>query len=233
MTDEFRSAGPTTYESISLWTVASLLLRNVPDNGNLRILGDSITYLAWLRSVFGPFRLNRTRESIWLFMASLMREGTWTVYEFGVAWGYTTHYWLSRDIPSIVCWLGFDRFTGLPTAWRNLEKGEFSADGKVPDIRDPRLQWHVGDVEQTLPDVETPATKKCIFFDLDVYLPTVFACNHLRSRLAVGDLIYFDELFDADEQRILNENLLPHFELELLGCTGLAAAFRIVAAKTA
>lgn len=228
----FKAAGPAPIEGASLWILTKLLLGVVRKDENLKLIGDSVNYLGWLQELFGPINPLRTRESLWRSMITSMKDDIWTVYEFGVAWGYVTNFWLSQDLPKLDQWHGFDRFTGLPRAWRDFEKGSFDAQGQPPAISDPRLTWHIGNVEETLPMVKHITSRKCLLLDLDLYEPTLFAFDHMSGHLSSGDILYFDELFDRDEQKVVMNFLLPRFDIKLIGCTPLAAAFQIEAVKT-
>ena len=42
-----------------------------------------------------------------------------------------------------------------------------------------------------------------------------------------GDLLYFDEGFDEDERRVINENVRLDFELTVVGITHSAIAFKL------
>lgn len=157
----------------------------------------------------------------------ISKHENWTAYEFGVAWGFATHYWTSRIKHGVSKWHGFDRFTGLPRSWRELEKKFFDAGGIPSAITDNRIIWHVGDVEQELPKVEIVAGPKIVLFDLDIYEPTLFAWKTLCPCLSTGDLLYFDEGFDQDERRVINENVRLDFELTVTGITHSAIAFKL------
>ncbi|WP_306590247.1 hypothetical protein [Geothrix sp. 21YS21S-4] len=232
MANPFQAAEASWLSRRGLWLLARLMMGSSAFRRKVRILGETEDYLSWLQSEFGRIRLLKSREDLWGLMMADMDKGAWTVYEFGVAWGYATRHWLSRGLPSVVAWHGFDRFTGLPRAWRDVEEGEFDAQGRPPVLADPRVVWHVGDVEETLPAVEITSTRKCLLFDLDLYEPTAFAWNRLRSHLNPGDLLYFDEAYDQDERRVLVEHLLPEFRLELIGSTTYALALRVVGVRS-
>jgi hypothetical protein len=151
----------------------------------------------------------------------------WCVYEFGVAFGYTTNYWLLRCNKEIRTWNGFDRFTGLPRPWRDLPMNAFDANGRAPEIDDPRVTWFVGNVNELLPTVKIESCPKLIIFDLDVYEPTEFAWSYLEPYLHPGDLVYFDEAYDFDERRVITDNVQKHFSLETIGFTHTAIAFKL------
>jgi hypothetical protein len=96
------------------------------------------------------------------------------------------NWWLCRLDGRDVVWLGFDRFTGLPRAWREHGQGALDAGGKPPAIEDKRVHWHIGDVQYTL-DVVTSIvarhTQWLLLFDRDIYEPTAFAWELLSPHL--------------------------------------------------
>ncbi|MEI7715375.1 MAG: class I SAM-dependent methyltransferase [Mycobacterium sp.] len=142
--------------------------------------------------------------------------------EFGVAHGYATNWWLNRLGQNVV-WHGFDRFTGLPRAWKDFEKGAFSNDGEPPEITDPRVHWHPGDVEDTLNTVDISLHREgaqwMVLFDLDIYEPTAFAWGLIQEHIRPGDIIYFDEAGDDDERKVLDELVLPSIKCEPIAAT--------------
>ena len=123
----------------------------------------------------------------------------------------------------------FDRFIGLPRAWRDMQEGSFTNHGKLPRISDDRINWYKGDVEKTLATVEKKDLGKPLFviFDLDIYEPTYSAYIFVKPYLKKGDIVYFDEAFDADENRILKQ-FLKDFKGKLIGTTGMAIALEVV-----
>jgi hypothetical protein len=195
--------------------------------------GEIADFIDWQLDRFGTVNIVFNRERLWAEMIKQMRsDTTWHVFEFGVAWGYATHWWLNR-VPGhpLASWDGFDRFTGLPRAWRDLPAGAFAASGETPDINDARLQWHVGDVEATLPLIESERLStgsRVLLFDLDIYEPTAFAWRLIEPHLRAGDLIYFDEAADRDERRVIEELVLPNRRLKYLGCCNLGLALAVL-----
>jgi hypothetical protein len=150
--------------------------------------------------------------------------------EFGVAWGYGTGWWLNRLSDPELRWDGFDRFTGLPRDWRDLDEGHFDAEGRPPAIDDARVTWHVGDVEDHVTslalDRSTPF-QLVVLFDLDIYEPSKIAWEYLRPHLRPGDLLYFDEAFDSDERKLLDEDVLPSGDFTFVGATPMALAIQV------
>ncbi len=197
------------------------------------LVGQMADYVEWQTRTFGSWRQFSRREQLWSQMAARLRPGAPVLaLEFGVAWGYATSYWLSRLLAGreAVEWHGFDRFTGLPRAWRRFPEGAFDAGGQPPEMDDPRVTWHVGDVEVTLASQELdrpPGWQRVILFDLDLYEPTICAWEAVAPRLAPGDLLYFDEALDHDERRVLDERVLPGGSYRHLGSTALSLALEV------
>ena len=208
--------------------VVSRLKKSPQLKRRVLLVGERAEYTTWVSECFGDSEFFYSRERLWKKMYSLLeKDCQYTVFEFGVAWGYTTDHWLNRYGQSIAVWNGFDRFTGLPRSWRDLQENTFDAGGKTPEILDSRISWHVGDVEECLPQATVGAGPKIIFFDLDLYEPTLFAWEYLKKDLRSGDLIYFDESFDSDERLIINQNVRHDFELTVIGFTHSAIAFKL------
>ena len=62
-------------------------------------------------------------------------------------------------------------------------------------------------------------------FDLDLFEPTEFAWLHLRKSLTSGDIVYFDEGFDIDERKVIEDYVLQDFQVTVIGITNTAIAF--------
>ena len=157
-----------------------------------------------------PVFVGTRREKIWdeiIKKINMENNNAELVLEFGVAWGYSTNYFLSKIKKNIV-WQAFDTFTGLPSDWEGYKKGHFSSDGKPPKIEDNRVTWNVGYVEDTLSlylrhNVELVKKKKIIIFDLDLFGPTEYSLKRVLKCLDKGDILYFDEPNMLDEMTIL------------------------------
>lgn len=187
-------------------------------------------YMDWLDRNFGSTRLFASREKLWKVAKEVVSDPKLLVLEFGVAWGYTTDWWLKRIVGEGISWIGFDLFSGLPRAWRDLSAGHFDAGGSPPPIVDPRVVWKVGDVSQTVKglDLKDLASRRAlVLFDLDLFEPTQSVWEHIRQSLKPGDVLYFDEAYDIDERRILDEHVLRDFEVQVIGCTSMALCLEI------
>jgi len=207
----------------------------------IAISGDVASFTMWQRAKgFDGGMRCRTRESLWRTASSSLRSGKVTVLEFGVAAGDATRVWLAMlDNPELR-WHGFDTFTGLPDPWIRggvhvAEPGTFDAGGVPAQVNDPRVTWHCGLVEETLPRADVDfAPRLCVLFDLDLYEPSAFALNWLAGRLKKGDLLYFDEAYDPwHERRLIDEFLDQGHRLRIVGSTGLAIMFEYQGGPTA
>jgi hypothetical protein len=223
----FRSVDVTSAVSYKLHIIASRLFRA---SSRLRTktmnAGEIADFVDWQLRVFGdcPTFVGR-REKLWERLEQRLDPNRpLLALEFGVAYGYATNWWLSRLGGRDVVWHGFDRFTGLPRAWREHRQGAFDAGGKPPAIDDERVRWHVGDVEDTLTAVDLAAARDAqwlVLFDLDIYEPTAFAWEAISAYLRPGDVIYLDEAVMQDERRVIDEMILPSIGCEPVGATPL------------
>lgn len=234
----FKSANSTVRQSLQSILARTLNLAPVMASpfSQVGVLAD---YSAWKRQCFedkgNP--LFGHREKLWETMiAGLAEKKFLVVMEFGVAWGYATNWWLSRLKDANLQWHGFDTFTGLPTTWDRAgltiyDAGSFSAQGNTPPITDPRAHWHVGEVGATVDDVDWSSlgTRPLfLFLDFDLYEPTRIALEAAVPHLKPGDVLYFDEAFDAwNERKAIDELLLPRFAVRCLGSTATALALEI------
>jgi hypothetical protein len=194
------------------------------------ISGNVASFATWqaARGLDGGARY-RSRERLWKAASKHLERDKVTILEFGVASGEATRFWLSMLQNPELQWHGFDTFTGLPEPWvrggvQFADAGTFGTGGLPPSIRDPRLTWHVGRIEHTLPaadlDLDAPL---CVLFDLDLYAPSAFALERLTCHFKRGDLLYFDEAYDPwHERRLLDEFLDAGHRVRTIGSTGIA-----------
>lgn len=196
--------------------------------------GEIADYSLWVNSKFPGVEFFSTREKLWGKMRDFLPSTPITVVELGVAWGYTTDWWLGRNKDTNFQWHGFDLFTGLPSKWRGLDEGHFDAQGSPPQIEDSRVTWHIGYVEETINELnsdELSTTRCVIFFDLDLFEPSLKAWEFLKDFLKNGDLLYFDEAFDDGERKLLEDFILPEFEVKAIGNTPLSLTIQILNRK--
>jgi len=194
-------------------------------------VGEIARYLHWLGDNFAVAKIYGRRERLWEEMGRQLEGDEFRGIEFGVAWGYLTQWWFRRYTNNLIAWDGFDRFTGLPRKWRNLDKGAFDAKGNPPAIKDGRITWHIGDVDDKIQDLEFPGDRNyrlVVFFDLDIFEPSYVAWQKALPELREGDMLYFDEAFDLDERRLLNEYVFPSGTFKFVGATYRALALEVI-----
>lgn len=112
--------------------------------------------------------------------------------EFGVRYGWTLRFIAKHSGPRQVH--GFDSFQGLPESWRDIKKGSYSTEGKLPPVPD-RVTLHVGWFDEALPgfceDHDGPV--RLLHVDCDLYRSTATIFEHLGDRIVSGTVIVFDE----------------------------------------
>ena len=174
-----------------------------------------------------------TREALWRSTWDALHAGPVTVLEFGVATGEATRTWVDGIANPQLRWHGFDTFDGLPVPWIRggvvvSPAGTFTNGGTPPDIDDGRVEWHAGLIEDTLVDFDPDLRPGSVvaLFDLDLYEPSKVALDWLTPRLEPGDLVYFDEVFDPGERRLVDE-WLQDVKVEMTGWTGMALMLRV------
>lgn len=128
--------------------------------------------------------------------------------EFGVHLGKSLDRWCSLNSNMESRFYGFDSFEGLPEDWNNgAKKGAYSAGGRVPEIKDARVQFVAGWFQDTLPTFLKcfrPKGRLLIHNDSDLYSSTLYSLTMLNSVVVPGSVIIFDEFYDAvNEYRAL------------------------------
>ena len=199
------------------------------------LLGELLGYQQWVGDLPGSSRPLGSRELVWRQIPGLLQDGeTIRVLEFGVAWGYMTNWWFSEQSDQIRRWDGYDRFTGLPRSWRDLDQGAFDAGGSPPPTTDPRLTWHIGDIEDTLEasltaDRLAESERVLYVFDLDLFEPSLHCWQVIQPLLKSGDLLYFDEAFDGDERKLLEQHVLASgVQLEAVAHSSICLLMKVL-----
>ena len=210
----FENPLPGRFRVTAQASVIRLLLKNRWVSKKISLVGELLQFQSWVGEIFSDSIFRNSREQVWSDLArTVSPNSSLRVCEFGVAYGYMTNHWFTFHNDVIEVWNGFDLFTGLPRSWRHMEKHAFDVGGKTPPISDSRVRWWVGDIGETLPTaidnglLEANESKSLFVFDLDLLEPTEIAWKLIEPQLNVGDLLYFDEAFDADERHVL-ENLV-------------------------
>jgi O-methyltransferase len=118
--------------------------------------------------------------------------------EFGVFKGQSFGVWVNNNKNPASTFTGFDTFTGIPEDWGKEKKGSYSAEGNLPDIKDPRVKFEIGLIQDTLPPYVVNlhrGVKKIIHIDVDLYNATLFSLVYLQPFIEKGDILIFDDFF--------------------------------------
>lgn len=211
----------------------SLLVSRVFLNGKRsRVTQLSAGFVFKMHALYPTAKLFHTRENLWRSFGSHLSAKKWVGFEFGVASGDATKIFLKMPyINNCVGWNGFDTFFGLPSEWGDLPKGAFSTNGIPPQIKSGLVQWHVGRIENTCKEIaklKNLDQQFVIIFDFDLYSATKAAWDVVVNYLKPGDIIYFDEAYEADENQIIEEILQKKdVLLEVVGYTTMGIAFKV------
>jgi hypothetical protein len=240
---KIKPAAPSNLQMLILWMISIVSFRSNFIRKKSIVIGEIIDFQDWVKENFQDSKLFFKREELWVKMIKNSTNNR-RIIELGVAWGYTTQWFLKIGYPIKTKTLNskspsikidsFDLFTGLPEAWRNYPGNYFYNNGAPPEIDDERVTFHVGFVESTIKNLELAVLAKeelVVLFDLDLYQPTLESYKYLKPALKMGDLLYFDEAFDSDERKILKDHVLNDFVLTPIGHTALAICLRIEEAR--
>lgn len=239
-------AANTLFRQLVAFGILTLSRRSRRLARNLSLCGDVATYGYWLRESGLDVRLSIRREHLWNHILDKCQHGPVYVLEYGVAWGYTTNYFLTQSNNPNLRWFGFDTFRGLPQDWMrgmitHEPRGAFDAGGLTPNLSDPRLTWVIGEcVARTRDLLELDEftnglrnSQIVLILDLDLFQPTSEILKMSDPYLKAGDLVLFDEAFDPYGERQLLINLLQRRNhdspmAKLVGVAGNAALVEIV-----
>ncbi len=218
---------------------------------SLANLGGIAEYMLFVRRSFGAVAYQQAftpkREFSWGEIVKRINPTDRVLFlEFGVAWGYATQEMfnklesfgfkntpnLDQALPGSYYHLGFDLFSGLPENFRQYPEGFFAThDGNPPNIEG--ANYVQGFVQKTLmPELAkidiNEFNRVIIFFDLDLYEPTKYAMVALQAFIKPGTFIYFDELFDFEERRVLMESFENLESVELVSYTPTSGTILIL-----
>ena len=226
---KYKSASPNKLQILILWVIARITVKNSFIARKLVSIGELANFQQWVNENFPDSKLFVKREQLWHLIINTNNSPK-RVIELGVAWGYTTNWFLKKDL-NIIKIDAFDLFTGLPEKWRNQPQNTFSNDGKPPTINDNRVEFHIGNVSETIKVVDMEVLKSnnlIILFDLDLLEPSLASYLYLKPTLKIDDILYFDEAFDIGERTVINDYLLRDFDCKSLGHTYYAITLQII-----
>lgn len=135
------------------------------------------------------------RTAIFEVAAQEIADSVVLYLEFGVFYGETMRVWsrLLRNPESKLH--GFDSFEGLPETWNPMHRrGQFSLNGTMPRIDDPRVVFFKGWFQETLSRYSLPPHEKLVVsIDCDLYSSAKTVLDFLRPHWQPGTYLYFDE----------------------------------------
>lgn len=178
-------------------------LWKLPDNMLNRALAHAITNRKF-SDLFSTPQISG-RKNIWSRILNEIGADQKILFlEFGVWKGESFRYFcqeLTNDKSRLI---GFDTFEGLPEDWGHRPVGTYSANGEIPDINDPRVEFKVGLFQQTLPYLQADFEDYdavLVHMDADLYSSTLFVLSELW-KMFPEIYVLFDE-FIGDEARAL------------------------------
>ena len=179
--------------------------------GRLRPYVDAISayskYGDWLKENASLQHFNE-RERMYDYLDTEVVRGEPIDYlEFGVYQGYTIQYWSKINDNPHSRFFGFDSFEGLPEDWSGafvrVPRGTFNTDGVIPAIDDPRVSFHKGWFQHSLPvflQTFESRNRLVIHCDADLYTSTLYVLCTLHRYLKPGSLVIFDEFSGATDE---------------------------------
>lgn len=198
------------YVSLSLKEILTRVGRYLPIQ-NPSSSNAAVNYLAhgrWMHARgFDSTARFQTRQEVWAAVANRLSDRRVLYMEFGVAHGGSMQYWSNalKNPGSVLH--GFDSFEGLPESAGRWTKGEFSVEGQIPNIPDPRVRFFKGWFDAVLPQYSVPEHDVLVLnLDADLYSSTIYVLKYMRPYIRKGSFLYFDEIHYADhEQRAFDE----------------------------
>lgn len=173
------------------------------------------------------------------FSTEVLQALNGMVLDFGVASGRSTLQIADGLSPlenrKVV---GFDAFLGIRDAWSKVGRppGSMSRGGSIPPAlqEHPRVDLVVGWVEDTLDHflASNPGEIAFVHMDMDVYPPTRYTLERIKSRLAPGSVVVFDDFFgfvgwQHHSVRAFNEVFGSGPRWTCIGISPSQAAFRV------
>ncbi len=215
--------------------IACASIKNQFISRKLIAIGELANYQQWILQKFPNSHLFLKREQLWSQIMNLNYSPI-RIIELGVAWGYTTNWFLEESEKKNVEFRidAFDSFTGLPEKWRNLPQSTFSNHGNAPVLKDKRVNFHIGNVSETIKVLDNKDLKSSnllVLFDLDLLEPSLASYHFLKTSLKINDVLFFDEAFDLDERTLINDHLLRDFDCKSLGHTAYAISLQIIGVR--
>jgi hypothetical protein len=132
-------------------------------------------------------------------MRSEALDGPIDYFEFGVERGESMQWWVTNNKHPESIFVGFDTFQGLPEKWGRWATGSFSAEGKIPEIADRRVDFIKGLFQETLPRWQCDRDfrqRMIVNVDADLYSSALVVLTQLLPKIKKNDIVIFDEFSD-------------------------------------
>jgi len=162
--------------------------------------GYFIRCSTWLKKYNVPYLNGTFQLREFLIDSEKINDQPVDFFECGVSEGWGLRNWLK--LITNINFYGFDTFKGIPDDWGNIKKGEYSANGQIPDIKDQRCKLIKGLFQKTLQDFlknYKVINKKIIHLDADLYSSTFYLLMTFKPYLIKGDILVFDEFFSLSK----------------------------------
>ena len=174
----------------------------IPYSYTLDYLLQFLKFSSWIKiNKYQLKNIFKEREELYNFLnKKVIKNSTITYLEFGVANGESFKQWINLNSNKKSFFFGFDTFTGLPESYKNpfynLSKGNFSQNGKIPQIKGKRHKFYRGLIQKTLPIFLKKFKKPdylVVNIDVDIYTATLFILCSLKDYIPKNNLFIFDE----------------------------------------
>ncbi len=224
---------PERFKQVIAGYIALVFRRGTVTSRIASDIGEIASFHLFIRERFSESRFFLTREA--LARHCLTEYAPIRLYEFGVASGEFCRFLLRKGSKDLI-YFGFDTFSGLPSDWERggityLPKGAFNQNGKLPKIKNSRVNFIKGLTEDNLSELEVlmnETSNRMFILDMDLLKPTQILFDFIYPKLLPGDIIFFDQAFDShNERKIIIESVLTNPALMLVGVSGIAAAFLV------
>src|SRR5690606_1515068 len=143
----------------------------------------------------------KTTEEIYKYVVSTLPENECiTLLEFGVFEGNSLQIFCRFNTHPESRFVGFDTFEGLPEDWNSgwgiIEKGSYTAHGKVPKFADSRVSCVKGYYQDVLDDFLanfTVSGQLIVHVDCDLYTSALYVLTMLNRFKDLKPLILMDD----------------------------------------
>jgi len=218
---------PLKYRNKTYGFLRKLLARTIPDSYKLKTIVNMSTLKTWEKKQTS-FPIFGTRYEMYDYIQKKYLENESVDYlEFGVFEGASIDYWRKLNQKSQSRFYGFDTFTGLPEAWKNvlsdIPGGTWTTNGNLPKIDDKRVIFYKGLFQETIdPFLKEyqPSNKIVIHNDSDLYSSSLYLLTRLDDIIKKNTIMIFDEF----------SNVMHEFKALEDYCSAYNKKYKVIAA---